>query len=360
MFRFIGVILLPLLLSLSCNGLHAAQTTPVFVRTLVEEPFSETIEALGTLRAREAVTLSATVTETITAIHFDDGQRVKQGHVLVEMTSAEEQALLEEARAALAEAERQFKRVQTLEQARLANESLLDQRQQAIESARAHLATIQSRLSDRLILAPFSGLVGLRNISVGSLVKPGDTITTLDDDSIMKLDISIPAVFLKAINVGMKIEARSRELSDAVYTGEVKSLDSRINATTRTITVRAHLQNQTLELKPGMLMTVTLRQPEVQTVFVPEESLIQIGHEKFVYVIRDGDQGLIAKRTQVETGVRRRGEVALKSGLSAGDQVVTHGIIKLKDGAAVKVISRDDGKTSLKDMLNAQAPSGVN
>ena len=122
------------------------------------------------MRANESVELTASVTETVTAIHFDDADRVTAGQVLLEMTSAEERAQLEEARARVAEAERQYRRIRSLREKQSAAESLLDQRKREWDTGRAQLAAIESRLADRLIKAPFAGVVGLRNISVGALV----------------------------------------------------------------------------------------------------------------------------------------------------------------------------------------------
>ena len=150
--------------------------TPVIVAEASIKAFADRIEALGTLRANESVALTASVTETISALYFDDGARVSKGQVLVEMTSAEEHAQLEEGKALVEEARRQYHRVKSLETTGAAAKSLLDERSRELETARARLAVIESRLADRLIRAPFDGVIGLRTISVGALVEPGDLV----------------------------------------------------------------------------------------------------------------------------------------------------------------------------------------
>ncbi|MBU2713301.1 efflux RND transporter periplasmic adaptor subunit [Zooshikella harenae] len=318
----------------------APKLIPVYITDVQREPFSEQIEALGTLRANEAVTLSSTVTETITAIHFNDGQRVKTGEILVEMTSTEEHALLEEARFTFEEAERQFKRVKALVKSNLISKSLLDQRRVAYETAQAKLQATQSRLADRLIIAPFDGVVGLRNISIGSLVEPGDPITTLDDDRVMKLDIGVPALFLDILRLGMQIQARSRSLLEQTYKGKIVSIDSRINPVTRSIIIRALIPNDTRQLKPGMLMTVRLSTPVQQRLMLPEEALVQEGFNRYAFVVKTSAEPPVVEKRKLVTGSRKPGAIVVESGLVPGEWVVTHGVMRLNDGSAVSIIKR--------------------
>jgi membrane fusion protein (multidrug efflux system) len=347
----LGSLLLGVLPALSV----AAPAIPVFVKAAVTEPFTETIEALGTLRANEAVTLSATVTETITALHFDDGQRVKTGDVLAEMTSAEEHAQLEEARSTVREAERQYLRIKGLVKTNLASQSQLDERQAAYETSRAKLRATQSRLQDRLIVAPFDGVVGLRQVSVGALVTPGDPITTLDDDSVMKLDMSVPAVFLGSLHPGLKVAAVARELDSQPFEGEIASLDSRVDPITRAITVRALLPNPHRALKPGMLMTVTLQKPAVESLLIPEEALVQEGFTQYTFVVNTSTQPPTVEKRAITIGARRPGEVVVIEGLSPGELVVTHGVLRLNQGTPVTIAATQRGEESLDELLKQSA-----
>src|SRR5690606_6883366 len=206
-----------------------------------------------------SISLTSNVTKKITKINFEDGQRVNQGQVLVEMTSREESALLEEARFNTDEAKKQLDRVRALVKRGAASVSLLDQRVREYEAARARYNATESRLKDLVLLAPFDGVVGLRNTSVGALVSPGDQITTLNDDSKMKLDFTVPAVYLRSLSTGLPIDAKSRDLGDKIFQGSIFSIDNQIDEVTRAIKVRAILENKSHELKQGMLMQVDLK-----------------------------------------------------------------------------------------------------
>lgn len=330
----------------------------VIVAEAREAELVDRVEALGTLRANESVDLTATVTETVTAIHFDDGDRVVAGTVLVEMTSAEERALLEEARSTLGEARRQYQRVQSLEAQGTAAKSLLDERRRDAETARARLTAIESRLADRLIKAPFDGVVGLRNLSPGALVEPGDLITTLDDDSVMKLELSVPSTYLGALRPGLPIAASSRAYGEREFNGTVKAVDSRVDPVTRSVQVRALVPNTERLLKPGMLMQVELLRNPRRAPVIPEEALMPEGRNQFVMVVdpRDGNRVL---RREIRIGTRRPGEVEVTDGLQPGELVITQGQIRVRPGQQVSIQAVDDGTRPLRDMVGeyeAEAP----
>jgi membrane fusion protein (multidrug efflux system) len=333
-------------------GLAAAPPTPVIVAEVRLGRFEDRVEALGTLRANEMVELTANVTETITAIHFDDGQRVKAGDILVEMTSAEEHALLEEAQATVDEARSQYERVKSLAGQGTAAQSLLDERRREWDTARARLTAIESRLADRLVRAPFDGVLGLRNVSLGALVKPGDVITTLDDDSRMKLEFPVPSPFLATLRPGLAIVARARAYADREFRGEVSSVDSRVDPATRSVRVRALLPNPDRTLRPGILMSVVLLKDPRDALVVPESALVPLGQQVFVFRAVESDGNRVERR-EVRVGARRPGEVEVLEGLAPGDRVVTHGTLRLKDGDPVAVRAVDDGRSRLPELLEA-------
>jgi len=336
-------------LALPNGPVLAADPAPgVIVAAARRVEFADRVEALGTLTANESVALTATVTETVSAIHFDDGDRVERGQVLAEMTSREEHAQLEEARATVNEAWRQYQRIKSLESEGTAARALLDERQRDWETARARLAAIESRLADRLIKAPFAGIVGLRDLSVGALVQPGDLITTLDDDSVMKLEFPVSATYLEMLRPGLEVQASGRAFAGRTFSGSVKAVDSRIDPVTRSIRVRAMLPNPEHLLKPGMLVHVVLQKDPRTTLVIPEESLIPLGEQQFVYII-DTD-GTVEKR-ELRIGGRRPGLVEVVEGLTAGEQVVTHGHLRIQPGQLVTVIAVDDGSRTLPDLL---------
>lgn len=330
------------------NGKPPATSVIVSAARLAE--FVERIEALGTLRANESVALTASVTETVSAIHFDDGDRVEQGEILVEMTRTEEHAMLTEARATVDEAYRQYRRVSSLESQGTAAKSLLDERRREWETAKARAAAIESQLADRLIKAPFAGVLGLRDLSVGALVEPGDLITTLDDDSVMKLEFQVPATYLETLRPGLAVVATARTYGDRSFQGEVKAVDSRVDPATRSVRLRAVLPNPERLLKPGMLMKVELLKPPRAAIMVPEEALLPVGERQYVLLVNAADNNTVVRR-EVTIGGRRPGAVEIRSGLQAGDQVITHGTLKVRPGEQVVVSAVDDGSRPLPELL---------
>ncbi len=333
----------------------AAQGTsdalPVIVQRVEIKPLENRIEGLGNLRANESVRLTSNVTKTVTAINFEDGQRVERGQVLVEMTSAEERALLEEARINADEAERQLERVRSLVATNAASQSLLDQRQREFDAARARYHALSSRLEDLQIAAPFSGVVGLRNVSVGALVSPGDLITTLNDDSQMKLDFPVPSIHLRALRIGLPVVARSRALGDREFSGEVVSIDNQIDPVTRAVTVRAIIPNDDGLLKQGMLLSVLLLADQRESLVISEAALVPSAGRNYVFVVPDDSETTEAERRAVRIGQRLVGQVEILDGLDAGERVVTHGTMRVRDGSKVRVIAEEGGDEALSDVL---------
>jgi membrane fusion protein, multidrug efflux system len=329
-----------------------AAPSPVIVTEVRQERFADRVEALGTLRARESMVLTASVTDTVSAIHFDDGDRVTAGKILVEMTSDEERALRKEARAAAEEARRQYERIKAVEAKGTATQSLLDERRRQWQTAQARLIAVESRLIDRLIRAPFTGIVGLRNISVGTLVTPGDAVTTLDDDSEMKLDFPVPSTYLDTLRPGLAVEATTRVYSDRLFLGEVKSIDSRVDPVTRAVVVRAMLPNPERILKPGILMYVELLRNPREALVIPEKALLPLADKQYVLVVNEKD-GNKAERREIRVGARRPGEVEVLQGLNLSEKVIIDGAIKVRPGQSVTIRAVDDGRRPLKEVLQS-------
>lgn len=340
-------------LILSAPG-QAQKSTPVIVAEAKIETLQDRIEVLGTLRANETVEITASITDTITVIHFDDGQRVAAGDILIEMTSLEEHAQLEEEQSNVAEARKQFERLAPVVKKGAASQTLLDQRERELATAQARFKAIESRLQDRLILAPFSGMVGLRNISPGALVEPGDVITTLDDVSVMKLDFTVSTVHLAALKAGASIQARSPAFKEQVFTGTVKSINSRIDPVSRSILARAIIDNPDGKLKPGLLMTVELLNNKRQGVVIPEEALIPSGRANYVMVVDQSTSPAKVQRRNVQIGIRLFGSVEIIEGLEAGELVVTHGNSRIRPGQEVTILATDNNGRPLKNLLSGE------
>ncbi len=303
---------------------------PVTAWMLESQPFQSRVEALGTLRAWESVTITASVSENVARLHFEDGQGVKEGELLVTLQQEEEQASLREQQEFLAEQEREVARLENLARRNQVAQTELDQRRTQAAIARSRIEQERAQIDDRTINAPFSGVLGLRQVSPGALVEPGQVITTLDDISRMRLDFTVPARFLRFLQPGQKIEASTAAYIEA-FSGEVAAVDSRVDPVNRSITARAVFENANGLLKPGMLMQVTVLGDQRSALLVPEESLVSRSTDHYVWQI-DGDT---AKRVFVEIGDRRPGWVEVVDGLEVGDQVVRDGVARLRGNESV-------------------------
>lgn len=352
-----------MMLALCTTAVHGASAQdrgpqPVIVHEVRIDRFVDRVEALGTLRANETVELTATVTERVTAVNFNDGQRVEKGDILVEMTSLEQRALLDEARSTLREAQEQYDRIAPLATSGFASTALLDERRRQVDTARARLSAIQAQLNERIVVAPFSGVVGLRNISVGALVQPGTSITRIHDDSVMKLDFSVPATFLGTVREGLNVVAKSAALGGRVFEGRVSSIDNEIDPVTRSFVVRALIENKERVLKPGLLMTVELLKDPRDAIVVPEEAIIPEGRTRtIVFVVnRDGNAltGTAERRTVI-VGARRPGEVEILEGLTPGELVVTHGGMRVRPGQNVTIKAIEHEDAPIADLLDQRS-----
>ena len=317
------------------------------------------VEALGTLRANEQVTVTAQVTEIITELKFEDGQRVSKGDALALMTNSEETAQLREAEATAREAGEQLERTEPLASRGVSSEALLSERRRDYETAQARLEAVKSRLSDRRIEAPFDGAVGLRRISVGALVEPGTVITTIDDDSVMKLDFSIPSTYLSTVKIGLPIEAKAEAFGERPFTGEVTGIDSRVDPVTRAVMVRAIVPNPDGVLKGGILMTVELLKNKRQAVVIPEQAVISRKRETRVFVVDRKLEEPKAISRRVELGTRLDGKVEVISGLDVGEFIVVDGTLRVRDGQAVEVAAIDKGGEPLAELLKRKRANGT-
>jgi membrane fusion protein (multidrug efflux system) len=309
-----------------------APAATVTTTTVASKPWSDAIEALGTARANESVLVTAKVTETVVRVNFEDGDLVEAGDVLVDLSGRAEVAGLEEAAAAYREAQKQYLRLQQLTAQKLIPASQLDAQRGTLEATRARLDATRARLSDRVITAPFAGVLGFRQVSPGTLVTPGTTIASLDDIAVIKLDFAVPESFLAALAVGQTVSARSAAWPDREFTGTVRTIDSRVDPVTRAVTLRAEIPNPERELRPGMLLTLRVFQPERQALVIPEISVIQVAQDAHVFRVKADDT---VEQVDVTLGQRRGGEVEVVQGLAAGDRIVVDGTVKLRNGARV-------------------------
>lgn len=315
------------------------------------KPFSDQVEALGTTKANETIAVTADTSEKIASIHFDDGQAVHKGDLLVTLDKDEEEAQLRSAEAQLSEAESAYNRAKNLQDSSALSKGTLQERLAALKQSEASVEAIRARLAKLSITAPFDGQLGLREVSVGALVQPGDKITTLDDLSQIKVDFDVPAVHLSALKPGLNIIGKVDAFGDREFRGEVKTVNTQIDPVTRTVRVRAVLPNADLLLKPGLLMTINLLVDERESLLIPEEGLVKRGNKNFVYVFVTEDGKTVARQKEITIGSRKPGDVEVLSGLTNGEQIITHGISKISEGAEITIGATETADEPLQELL---------
>ncbi|WP_144207265.1 efflux RND transporter periplasmic adaptor subunit [Shewanella donghaensis] len=304
----------------------------VVVAKVAMLPVRDEVEAIGNNKAFESITITPKVTEQIAEINFNDGDIVKKGDLLVQLRNREQLAKVNAAEVKVRDHLRELDRIRSLVTSKTVAELERDRLQTLIDTTRAELEQAKAALEDRAIHAPFSGRLGLKLVSVGSLVSPGTQITTLDDVSKIKLDFSVPERFIQEIALGKNVEAKAIAFPDRIFKGVVTSIDTRVNPTTRAVLVRAIIANADAALLPGMLMKVKLIKQNRETLLLPESAIIPIQSKHYVYVVNEEN---IVERQQVTLGIRNRGWVEILDGLVIDQPVIIRGLLKVRPGDEV-------------------------
>lgn len=306
----------------------------VEVMPIHPQPVQNVIDALGTAQANESIDITASISETLAEVAFVDGQRVEKDTVIVRLEQKEEQAQLEAAKIQLAEHERELRRLSGLLKERAAAQRDVDSRQTQLRITKKNIEEITARIEDRTLRAPFAGRVGVRRLSEGALVQPGQVITTLDDTSQIKLDFTVPETALPFVSEGMSITARSTIYPDEIFEGILRTIDTRIDPMSRSLSVRALLPNEAGKIHPGMLLRVSIELPERSTLMAPEEAILQRKNKAFVLLV--DDESVVQER-EVTLGLRRDGLVELRTGVSEGEKLVVRGVVAVRNGMKVDV-----------------------
>ncbi len=309
--------------------------------TVQSEPFENRIEALGTAKALESVEITASITETVAQIFFREGQEVKKGDILVKLEQAEELANLQQAELSMKEEERLYQIAETLNEKKAISKTEYEKQLYARNAALAKLDAAKNRVARRNITAPFSGQTGIRQVSPGALLTPGTPITTLDDLSVMRVFFTVPETFMAAIKKDQEVEATVSAYPGQVFKGKVTIIDSRIEMTTRAVTVIAEFQNADRRIRPGMLLKIELISGAHQSPSIPEKALLSYGQRHYVFVLKNDST---VERRQIELGLRTFGRVEAVKGIAAGEKIVSDGINKITDGSKVSVKSEAQAK----------------
>lgn len=315
----------------------AAQAVPVETIAVEAMRLPQAITAVGSLRSDESITLRPEVAGRIATIQFQEGQRVTKGTTLVRLDAAINQAELQQARANQVLAKSKFDRAVDLSKSKFISGQARDEAENNFKVAEAAMQLVEARLAKTEIKAPFSGIIGLRSVSVGDYVKEGADLVNLESIDPLKVDFRIPEVYLRQVASGQPLEITLDAYPNKTFDGRVLAVNPLLDAAGRSVVIRALVKNQDASLRPGMFTRVRLITKDVaEALVVPEEALVPQGADKFLFKIVDNQ----AVRTKVEVGQRRDGKAEILSGIALGDIVVTAGQQRLRDGVPV---SRNTG-----------------
>ena len=325
------------------KGKPAAGSRPsMLVEVAIAEVMSANreITAFGTLNSDEAVVVTAEIAGRVTEIAFAEGQRAKAGQVLVRLDRSilEAQRDRAEASLTLSRANRERSNV-------LLRDEAISQREWDEASAKwrldeASLRLAQAQLDKTVLRAPFEGVLGLRYVSVGEYVQSGQPIVSLDDTDLLKVDFRVPEVFSSNLMIGQTVEVGVDAAPERTFYGKVYAIDPRVDASGRSLLIRGKIPNSDRLLRPGMFARVLLViEEKLNALMIPEQAIISQGGGQIVYKVVDGKVVEVA----VTVGLRRRGLVEIKEGLTPGDTVITAGQIKVRPGSPVKWATADGG-----------------
>ena len=292
------------------------------------------ITAVGSLRSDESVTLRPEVAGRISAIQFREGERVAKGAPLIKLDPSVTQAEFQQAQANMTLAKAKYDRAIDLQGKGFISGQAKDEAENNLKVGEASLALAQAKLAKLSIAAPFSGIIGLRSVSVGDYVKEGADMVNLEAIDPLKVDFRVPEIYLSQIRAGQSLQMNLDAVPGKTYEGKVIAINPLVDAAGRAVVIRAQVRNQDTSLRPGMFVRVRLLTQQTQeALVVPEQAIVPQGDEWFVFRVVAGK----AQRAKVEIGQRRDGKAEVLKGLNDGDMIITAGQLKIRDGVPVTI-----------------------
>lgn len=318
----------------------AVPPTPVEVMVVKPSTVQEELQTVGSLRSSESVMLRPEVSGRIARIGFRDGQAVKRGQLLIGLDASLNQAEVAKAQAELDLAQSNLKRTEDLARKNFVSGSAQETAQSNVEVLAASLQLAQARLSKMNILAPFDGVVGIRNVSVGDYVREGTDLINIEDVGTLKVDFRLPERNFAQVKVGQEVAVTADAMPNETWRGTLEAINPRVDANGRSLELRARLANSGGKLRSGMFVRVrTVVSERPNALMIPEEAIVSAGDDFFVFKLDGPQESPVARRIQVNTGIRRDAKVEIVQGLKAGDQVVRLGMRLSRDGQPVRVLS---------------------
>lgn len=327
--------------SSTAAGGGAVPVESALVRQLA---ITDDVDAVGSLRSRQGTMVRAELSGRVVAINFRDGQRVARGQWLVQLDDRLQGAQLEQALAELSIAEANHKRNRELVAEGFISQRGLDESAAAVKVAQAKTELARTNVSRLRVLAPFEGIAGLRNISVGDYLKEGADIVNLEDMHAMYVDFRLPERWQARVKPGQGARVQVEALPDQAFAAVIQAVDPQIDANGRSLNVRGCIDNRLLQLRPGMFARVVARLGnDRQALMIPEQAIVsQGGRQSVIRLIKsegvEGSPAWRSERVDVETGTRIAGRVEIVRGLAAGERVVTAGQQRIQgDGTPLRV-----------------------
>ncbi len=300
--------------------------------------WQSSLTAIGDLVAVSGVFVSNEIAGIVKAIHFDSGQNVKKGQLLIELDTetdlAEQNGLLAQQRLA----QIQYTRSKKLISRNLVSKSDFDQNLALLDEAIASVKTKQTLIEKKRIRAPFSGNLGIRKVNLGQYLISGTPIVTLQQLSPIYIDFQIPERHLSHLKPEQQVNLTVQAYPDRIFKGLISTISPLIEKSTRSVQIRATLQNADHLLRPGMFAKVrVVSGPGKRVLSLPDTAISYNPYGDFVFVIESGAQGLTVQSRLVETGKTKEGRVEIVKGLSLGEQVVSAGQMKLRNGMLITI-----------------------
>lgn len=334
-------VILALFAPLSTFYTHAAggmKAVPVVLESVQTHQVSQSLSLVGKLQADQSVHISSEVAGKVDIIAVKTNQPVKKDQLLVKLHDSKAQAALTEAQAYLADEQRKLAEFERLVKRNAITQTELDAQKASVDIAKARLDAAKAHLSDLHITAPFDGTIGFIDFSRGQLVSVGSELMTLDNLSLMRLDLHIPERYLSNLSIGMTVLGQTPAWPEHNFTGSLVAVNSRINEETLNLPVRIHFDNQDGKLKPGMLVSAQLNFPAISAPIIPVQALEYSGTKRYVYVLGEDQR---VTRTEVFLGARIENQVVIEKGLEIGQRIVVQGIVNMRDGLSVTEVTAE-------------------
>ena len=320
-----------------------------------EQTWGGSVSAVGTIASVKGVGISNEVPGIVAAIHFDSGAVVKTGQVLVELDSKAERAQLASIEARKELATVNVGRTRALAEDNAISKSQLDTDESALKTSRADLAALRAQIDRKIVRAPFTGRLGIRQVNVGQYLNPGTMLAELEATDMVFVDFALPQQRLDTVSVGMPVNVAVEGVAGLAAQGTIAAIDPTVDATTRTLKLRATVPNKDEKLRPGMFAKVAVVLPEQGAVVaVPASAVVHASFGDSVFVVEDkkdeagtsvkGPDGKPARSpasSSCALGEARGDFVAIAEGVKAGQEMVTAGAFKLRNNGAGVVVNND-------------------